>query len=70
MSGYSGAGVSMATMAGKIFADMIHGDERDFEIMAQLPTPDFPASRLPFSRYLRTPMLAMAMKLYAIRDQW
>ena len=70
MSGYSGAGVSMATMAGKIFADMIHGDDRDFEIMAQLPTPDFPASRLPFSRYLRAPMLAMAMKFYAIRDQW
>lgn len=70
LSGYSGSGVSMATMAGKIFADTIHGDDRDFSIMEQIPTPRFPESRLPFGKHLRTPMLALAMKFYAMRDQW
>ena len=33
ISGYSGSGVSMATMAGKIFADTLAGNDRDFAIM-------------------------------------
>lgn len=70
LSGYSGSGVSMATMAGKIFADTITGNDRDFAIMEKVPTPRFPESRLPFGKHLRTPMLALAMKFYALRDQF
>ena len=70
ISGYSGSGVSMATMAGKIFADTLAGNDRDFAIMEKVPTPRFPESRLPFGKHLRTPMLALAMKFYALRDQF
>ena len=68
LSGYSGSGVAMATMAGKILRDTLDGDDRDFQTMAKIPTPQFPAARLPFGRHIRTPMLAAAMKFYAFRD--
>lgn len=64
ISGYSGSGVHMATMAGKIAADAINGQLSDFDIMSQLPTPSFPGG----SR-LRWPLLPLAMIWYAMQDK-
>lgn len=63
LSGYSGSGVAMATMGGKIAAEAISGQMERFDIMAGLPTPGFPGGTL-----FRSPILAMAMLWYALRD--
>lgn len=64
MSGYSGSGLAMATRSGKIFADMLDGDDRDFRIMQRMPTGPFPGGVR-----LRHPLLFAAMTWYAFRDR-
>ena len=64
MSGYSGSGLAMATRSGKIFADMLDGDDYDFHVMAKIPTPAFPGG----GRW-RHPLLFAAMTWYAFRDR-
>jgi gamma-glutamylputrescine oxidase len=63
-SGYSGHGVGNAVQAGKLMADAIHGQDAGFNTMAAIPTPRFPGSGT-----LRTPLLALAMSWYALRDR-
>ncbi len=63
-SGYSGHGVGTATHAGKLMADAIVGDGDGFDTMATVPTPSFPGAG-----GLRTPLLALAMTWYAMRDR-
>ncbi|MEP5155439.1 FAD-binding oxidoreductase [Planktotalea sp.] len=63
-SGYSGHGVGNAVQAGKLMADAIHGQDAGFNTMAAVPTPSFPGSGA-----LRTPLLALAMSWYAMRDR-
>jgi gamma-glutamylputrescine oxidase len=63
-SGYSGHGVAMAVMAGKILAEAIHGDLARFDVMAAARPP-----ALPPLGPLRTPLLASAMMWYALRDR-
>ena len=63
-SGYSGQGVGMATLAGKLAAEAIAGQSEKFDVMASLPTPGFPGG----SR-LRQPLLVLAMSWYALRDR-
>lgn len=63
-SGYSGHGVALASMAGKIMADAVGGASADFDLMARLPAPPFPGGRL-----LRTPITTAAMSWYALRDR-
>ncbi len=65
ISGYSGSGVHMATMSGKIAAEAIHGQMAKFDIMSKLPTPKFPGG----SR-LRWPLLPLALTWYAMRDRF
>jgi len=64
MSGYSGSGLAMATRSGKIFADMLGGDDRDFRVMQRMPTAPFPGG----GRW-RHPLLFAAMTWYAFRDR-
>ena len=64
MSGYSGHGVGMATMAGKIAARAIQGQAEQFDIMASVPSPSFPGGAS-----LRWPGLVMAMTWYSMRDR-
>ena len=64
-SGYSGQGVAMATMAGRILAEMIRGDSCRFELMANLPTPNFPGGL-----NLREPIMALSMMWFSLRDKW
>jgi len=63
-SGYSGHGVAMATMGGKLLAEAITGQAGRFDVMARVPTPPFPGGTL-----LRWPMLVAAMVWYSLRDR-
>ena len=63
-SGYSGHGVAMATMAGKIAAEAVAGQAERFDVMASVPTPRFPGGPA-----MRSPLLAAAMLWYSLRDR-
>jgi gamma-glutamylputrescine oxidase len=63
-SGYSGHGVAMATLAGKILAEAVAGQAERFDLMASLPQPRFPGGVA-----LRWPMLVLAMTWYSMRDR-
>ena len=63
-SGYSGHGVAMATMGGKMAADAIRGQAEQFDFMASVPTPRFPGGAM-----LRSPLLVLAMLWFSMRDR-
>lgn len=63
--GYSGHGVALATMGGKIIADAISGSAEKFDLLAQVPTPSFPGGTL-----LRWPGLVAGMLYYAMKDRF
>ena len=64
-SGYSGQGSGMATLCGRLAGELICGTASRFDIMAAIPTPDFPGG----TRY-RRPLLALAMLYYSLRDRF
>ena len=63
-SGYSGHGVAMATLAGKLMAEAVQGQAAGFDLMAALPTPRFPGGVA-----LRWPLLVLAMTWFSLRDR-
>ncbi len=63
-SGYSGHGVAMATLGGRLMADAIAGTAEKFDLMADVPGTDFPGGVR-----LRLPLLALAMTWYSLRDR-
>jgi gamma-glutamylputrescine oxidase len=63
--GFSGHGVPTATLAGKLIAGAIAGDDAGFERFAGLPIRPFPGGTL-----LRWPGLVAGMLWYAFRDRW
>ncbi|WP_343503464.1 NAD(P)/FAD-dependent oxidoreductase [Alloyangia pacifica] len=63
-SGYSGHGVGTAVHAGRLLAEAVRGQSAGFDAMASLPVPGFPGGAA-----LRTPLLALAMSWYALRDR-
>jgi gamma-glutamylputrescine oxidase len=63
-SGYSGHGVALATMAGKVMAEAVGGQASGFDLMASLPQPRFPGG----ARF-RWPALVLAMTWYGMRDR-
>jgi len=63
-SGYSGHGVALAVLAGELLAEAIDGSSERFDLMARLDPPPFPGGML-----ARTPLLAMAMSWFALRDR-
>lgn len=63
-SGYSGHGVAIATLAGKVLAEAVAGQAERFDLMAALPTPRFPGGTA-----LRWPLLVLAMTWYSLRDR-
>lgn len=63
-SGYSGHGVAMATLAGKIMAETVAGRAERFDLMASVPQTAFPGGAA-----LRWPMLLLAMTWYSMRDR-
>ncbi len=64
ISGWSGSGIHMATMGGKIAAEAVAGQMENWDVMARLPTPAFPGGA-----WFRAPLLAAAMTWYSLRDR-
>ena len=64
-SGYSGHGVGMANLAGKILSDYIAGDLEGFNVMADIPSRPFPGGKVS-----RHPLLILAMLWYSLRDRF
>lgn len=62
--GYSGQGVAMATQAGQILADAVTGSGGRMDVMQRIPSHPFPGGR-----WLRWPILALAMTYYSLRDR-
>ncbi len=63
-SGYSGHGVALATIAGRLMADAINGDASGFDLMATIqPAP------IPGPTALRPPLLMLAMVWHSLRDR-
>ena len=63
--GYSGHGVAMATLGGKVMADAIRGSAEHFDLFQSVPTPTFPGGTL-----LRWPGLVAGMLYYSMRDRF
>ena len=63
-AGYSGHGVAMATLAGKLIAEALRGTAERFDLFATLPQPGFPGGAA-----LRWPLLVLAMSWYGLRDR-
>jgi gamma-glutamylputrescine oxidase len=61
--GFSGHGVAMAGMAGKLMADAMLGEDEAFEMMAGLGVPVFPGGVV-----LRNPMRVAAMLYGTLKD--
>ena len=64
ISGWSGSGIHMATMGGRIAAEAVAGQMDRWDLMASLPTPTFPGGD-----WFRAPLLAAAMTWYSLRDR-
>ena len=63
-SGFSGHGVALSGIAGKVMAEAVIGQASRFDVMATLPTPSFPGGGA-----MRAPLLTLAMTWYAMRDR-
>ena len=62
--GYSGHGILIATLAGKVIAEAIAGTASRFDVLADLPIHTFPGGTL-----LRYPGMLLGMLYYTIRDR-
>lgn len=62
--GFSGQGVLLTTMAGKVIAEAVAGTAERFDVFARIPTPSFPGGTL-----LRYPGLVAGMLYYSMLDK-
>ncbi|TBN41105.1 FAD-binding oxidoreductase [Paracoccus subflavus] len=62
--GYSGHGVALATLTGRLMADAVAGQSDGFDTMAAIPTRPFPGGSM-----LRGPLLVAGMAWYGLRDR-
>ena len=63
-SGFSGHGVALTGLAGKVLAEAVAGQAGRFDTLADLKTPNFPGGVA-----MRAPILRLAMTWYAMRDR-
>lgn len=63
LQGFSGHGIALTGVAGKLVAEAIAGQAERFDLFTKLTHRDFPGGRL-----LRTPALMLAMMWYRMRD--
>jgi gamma-glutamylputrescine oxidase len=61
--GYSGHGVALATLGGKVLAEAALGKSERFEILASVP-----AKRFPGGEVLREPLVAAALLALKLKD--
>ena len=62
--GYSGHGVALSNLAGKLMAQAVMGQSEGFDTMAALPSRPFPGGA-----GLRWPLLVAGMTWYSLRDR-
>jgi len=63
LQGFSGHGLALAGIAGKLLAEAIAGQAERFDVFARIPHRDFPGGRL-----LSRPALVLAMLYYRLKD--
>jgi len=63
-AGFSGHGVALSGMAGRVMAEAVMGQEDGMTTLAALPV-----GRFPGGAGLRAPLLTLAMTWYALRDR-
>jgi len=63
-SGFSGQGVALAGMAGRVMAEAVIGQQDGAALLERLPVPAFPGGRR-----LRAPLLTLAMSWASLRDR-
>ncbi|MEL6682570.1 MAG: FAD-binding oxidoreductase [Pseudomonadota bacterium] len=63
-SGFSGHGVALSGLAGKVMAEAIAGQAGRFDTLSALNVPNFPGGPV-----MRGPLLTFAMTWYALRDR-
>lgn len=61
--GFSGHGVALTGLAGKVIADAIRGDAEKFDVFARIPHRSFPGGR-----FLRMPLLMLATLYSRLQD--
>jgi gamma-glutamylputrescine oxidase len=62
--GYSGQGVLLTTLVGELVAEVMKGDNRNFDLFDKIPRTAFPGGKL-----LRTPIYVAAMLYSAMMDR-
>ncbi|MEM7718307.1 MAG: FAD-binding oxidoreductase [Pseudomonadota bacterium] len=62
--GFSGHGVAITTLVGKIMAEAIAGHVARVDLLGKLPVTPFPGGK-----HARAPLLTLAMTWYALRDR-
>ncbi len=63
LQGFSGHGIALTGLAGKLVAEAIAGDAGRFDVFARIPHREFPGGAV-----LRRPALVLAMMYYRLRD--
>ena len=63
-AGFSGHGVALSGLAGRVMAEAVVGQAGKFDVMSQLPVPQFPGGAA-----FRAPLLTLAMTWYSLRDR-
>jgi gamma-glutamylputrescine oxidase len=63
LQGFSGHGIALTGIAGKLVADAVAGTAARFDVFARIPHADFPGGMA-----LRRPALVLAMLYYRIKD--
>ncbi len=63
LQGFSGHGIALTGIAGKLVADAIHGTAARFDVFAKIPHHNFPGGRT-----LRRPALVLAMLYFRLKD--
>jgi len=62
LQGFSGQGIALTGIAGKLVAQAIAGTAERFDVFARIPHRSFP------SAIVRRPALALAMMYYRLKD--
>jgi gamma-glutamylputrescine oxidase len=63
LQGFSGHGIALTGLAGKVVAEAIAGTAERFDVFARIPHREFPGGAL-----MRRPALVLAMLYYRLRD--
>jgi gamma-glutamylputrescine oxidase len=62
--GYSGQGVLLPTLAGRVLVEAMAGTAERFDVLTSIAPPEFPGGAA-----LRSPLYVLGMLWYALRDR-